>query len=135
MKIGTFMQNDAGLLLGRIYGLGLGTVAVIFEPQTSRDGAAYFRLVADPTNEVYEIGAAFPKTKDGQAYFSVLLDSPLFLAPVNAALFPDQDTGIFNLVWNRSEPQGVKTTTAVAAPVVTGKPSATRYPHGRRAHT
>jgi uncharacterized protein (DUF736 family) len=133
MKIGTFMQNDAGLLLGRIYGLGLGTVAVIFEPQTSRDGVAYFRLVADPTNEVYEIGAAFPKTKDGQAYFSVVLDTPLFPAPVNAALFPDQDTGIFNLVWNRVEPVSVKPTAAATARVVAGKP-ATGYQHGRRAH-
>jgi uncharacterized protein (DUF736 family) len=109
MKIGTFVQNSDGSLLGRIHGLGMVTTAVVFDPQKSREGKDYYRLIADPAKDVYEIGVAFPKQKDGKEYLSVNIDSPALATPLNAALFPDKDNrGVFNLVWNRPEAQGLK---------------------------
>lgn len=109
MKIGTFVQNSDGSPLGRIHGLGMVTTAVVFDPQKSREGKDYYRLIADPAKDVYEIGVAFPKQKDGKEYLSVSIDSPALATPLNVALFPDKDNrGVFNLVWNRPEAQGLK---------------------------
>lgn len=109
MKIGTFVQSPEGELLGRIHGLGFVTVAVTGEPQTSRDGKDYFRLIADPARDAYEIGVAFAKQKDGRTYYSVNIDSPMFPQPVNAALFQDKgNPGVFNLIWNRPETQDAR---------------------------
>lgn len=110
MKIGTFMQSPDGSLLGRIHGLGMVTTAVSFEPQTSRDGKGYYRLIADPAKDVYEVGVAFPKQKDGKTYYSVNIDSPMFPTPVSAALFPDKgNQGVFSLIWNRPDKPEVTT--------------------------
>jgi uncharacterized protein (DUF736 family) len=109
MKIGTFVQHNDGSLLGRIHGLGFVTVAVTGEPQSSREGKDYFRLIADPANDLYEIGFAFAKQKDGKTYYSVSIDSPMFPQPVSAALFQDKgNPGVFNLIWNRPELQDPK---------------------------
>lgn len=115
MRIGTFNQGGNGDLHGKIYGLGLGTIPVAFEPQTSKEGKAYFRLIADPANEAYEIGAAFPKEKAGMLYHSVSIESPVLAVPVSAALFPDKDNeGSYNLIWNRPEPQDLKAEATVS---------------------
>lgn len=120
MKIGTFVQNNDGSLLGRIHGLGFVTVAVAGEPQSSRGGKDYFRLIADPAKDVYEIGFAFAKQKDGKTYYSVSIDSPMFPQPVNAALFQDKgNPGVFNLIWNRPEGQEAK-------------PEKANHPNGRQ---
>jgi uncharacterized protein (DUF736 family) len=103
VKIGNFEQDKKGIMHGRIFGLGIGVTPVMFEPQTSKEGKQYFRLIADPANEAYEIGAAFPKDKDGMIYHSVSIESPVLPAPINAALFQDKETGAFNLVWSRQE--------------------------------
>ena len=117
MKIGTFVQSPEGSLLGRIHGLGMVTTAVNFEPQTSRDGKSYYRLIADPAKDVYEIGVAFPKEKDGRTYYSVSIDSPMFPNPVSAALFPDKgNRGVYSLIWNRPEAQGIQPETASKPP-------------------
>ena len=109
IKIGTFAADKKGVMHGKIYGLGLGVTPVMFEPQTSKDGKSYFRLIADPAKEAYEIGAAFPKDKDGMAYHSVSIESPALPAPINAALFQDKESNTFNLVWNRQdEPKDLK---------------------------
>src|SRR5277367_4060366 len=101
IKIGTFSADKKGVMHGRIFGLGLGVTPVIFEPQTSKDGKSYFRLIADPAKDAYEIGAAFPRDKDGMSYHSVSIDSPVLAAPINAALFQDKESGALNLVWSR----------------------------------
>ena len=75
----------------------------MFEPQTSKDGKQYFRLIADPAKEGYEIGAAFPKEKDGMPYHSVSIESPALSAPINAALFQDRESDAYNLMWNRQD--------------------------------
>jgi uncharacterized protein (DUF736 family) len=103
VKIGTFVTDKKGVMHGKIYGLGLGVTPVMFEPQTSKDGKGYFRLIADPAKEAYEIGAAFPRDKDGMPYHSVSIDSPVLPAPINAALFQDRESGALNLVWNRQD--------------------------------
>jgi uncharacterized protein (DUF736 family) len=104
MKIGTFLQDQEGNIHGKIYGLGLSPVSVLFDPQTSKDRKPYYKLIADPVGSAYEIGAAFEKTKDGMIYHSVSLDSPVFAAPINVALFPDKDRdGIFNLIFDRAQ--------------------------------
>ncbi len=127
MKIGTFVQNQDGSLLGRVHGLGFVTVAVAGEPQSSRNGKDYYRLIADPAKDVYEIGFAFAKQKDGQTYYSVSIDSPMFPLPVNAALFQDKgNPGVFNLIWNRPQAQGLK-------PEVATQPS--RRNDGQQHHT
>lgn len=124
MKIGTFAVDNQGVLQGRIYGLGLGAVHVVFDPQTSKDNKEYFRLIADPAKEAYEIGVAFPKEKGEMVYHSVSIESPVLAAPINAALFPDKDhEGSYNLVWNRPEPQGLKAEATVS---VGGKPPQAR---------
>jgi len=104
VKLGEFLQDESGALHGKICGLGIGSTDVISEEATSHDGKPYLKLIADPLRTAYEIGAAFPKMKDGMDYFSVNLESPLFPVPISAALFHDRDNdGTFNLVWNRPE--------------------------------
>lgn len=45
MKIGSFIQNIDGSLIGRVHGLGFTTTAVKAEPQRSQSGKNYFRLL------------------------------------------------------------------------------------------
>ena len=103
VKIGTFSLNQQGLLEGHIYGLGLGSTPVAFAPQTSQNGNSYYRLIADPKGNAYEIGVAFPKEKNGNIYHSISIDSPVLQTPINATLFADRNTGDHNLFWSRME--------------------------------
>ena len=105
MKLGKFTRDSIGDMHGRIFGLGLPAIPVLFEPQTSKkNGAPYFRIIANPVSEAYEIGAAFERQKDGVTYYTVSLDSPAFVDTVNAVLFPDREMpGQFNLFWERPE--------------------------------
>jgi len=104
IKLGRFIQDEAGILHGNIGALGLGLTKIISEAATSLDGKPYFKLMANPFGESYEIGAAFPKEKDGMKYFSVNFDTPILAEPMNAALFPDKnEPNGFNLVWNRPD--------------------------------
>jgi|GEM_PF-1093249 uncharacterized protein (DUF736 family) len=105
MKIGTLIQDHHGFVTGEIRVLGVGVVPIALAREISRkDGKPYFKIIADPDGIPYEIGAAFSKQKDGMIYHSVSIDSPVFPAPVNGALFEDMDhEGRFNLVWDRPE--------------------------------
>src|ERR1700690_2430357 len=116
MRIGTFTQGEDGTVTGKIRVLGIGVIPLVLEQETSKkDGRPYFRIIADPSGDAYEIGAAFEKHKDGMVYHSVSIDSPVFPAALNAALFADREReGVFNLVWDRPEKKaglglGVKT--------------------------
>jgi len=104
VRLGQFVQDELGTLHGRFSGLGIGSTSIISEEATSVDGRPYLKLIADPLGAAYEVGAAFPKEKDGMAYYSAVIDSPIFQAPLNAALFPDREgPNTFSLVWNRPE--------------------------------
>jgi uncharacterized protein (DUF736 family) len=104
MKIGTFQMDQSGTILGRIHGLGLGSVPVSFDPEIGRDNRKYFRLTAEPGNSPYEIGKAFQKEKGGMTYYSVNIEAPFLSTSIHAALFPDRaKAGAYNLVWNKPE--------------------------------
>ncbi len=124
VKLGEFMADSSGVLHGSICGLGIGTTEVISEEATAQNGRRYLKLIADPMRSAYEVGVAFPKTKNDANYYSVHLDSPIFPFPLNAALFPDKgNEGTFNLVWTRPE---------AIAPVseATATPGVQVYRHG-----
>src|ERR1700679_1158376 len=103
MRIGALTQDKDGNITGKIQLLGIGVLPVTLEKQTSKkDGKPYFRIIADPNGDAYEIGAAFERNKDGMVYHSVSIDSPVFSVPLNAALFADREhDGVFNIVWDR----------------------------------
>ena len=102
MKLGSFLKDQYGALHGKIHGLGIGVTSVILEPQMSKEGKPYFKVIADPMRDAYEIGAAFEKQKDDKTYYTVSLESPALAAPLNGALFPDkEDPNTFNLIWDR----------------------------------
>lgn len=104
IKLGKFIQDELGVLYGTINGLGVGSVNVASQQATDREGHSYLKLIADPLGEAYEVGAAFPKEKDGMSYYSVSLDSPLLQAPLNAALFHNNESETsYDLVWSRPE--------------------------------
>ena len=116
MRIGTFTQDANGVVTGKIRVLGIGVIPLALEQETSKkDGKPYFRIIADPQGDAYEIGAAFEKNKDGMIYHSVSIDSPVFPAALNAALFADREReGVFNLVWDRPEKKPAHTLSAKA---------------------
>ena len=122
VKIGTFTLNQQGILQGHIYGLGLGTTPVVFVPQTSQSGNSYYRLMADPSGNAYEIGVAFPKEKNGTIYHSISIDSPVLQAPINATLFSDKRTGDHNLLWSRMEDAFPKVDSVNPPPARFGQP-------------
>jgi len=104
LRLGTFGKDETGALYGTVGGLGLGSTRVISLNDESADGRPFLRLIGDPLGAAYEIGAAFPREKDGMNYYSVILDSPLLREPMNLALFPDRDAnGSYNLIWSRPE--------------------------------
>ncbi len=103
IKIGTFTLNQQGILEGHVYGLGLGSTPVAFTPQTSHSGNSYYRLMANPSANAYEIGVAFPKEKNEHVSHSISIDSPMLQTPINATLFADRNTGEHNLFWSRIE--------------------------------
>lgn len=52
--------------------------------------------------------AIFSRDKDGMLWHTLSIDSPLFPAPINAALFPDREGGGYNLVWNQQDGNDLK---------------------------
>ena len=102
VNLGLFVQDEPGTLHGRFSALGAGSTSIISETATSVEGKPYLKLIADPLGAAYEVGVAFPKAKNGMNYYSAVLDSPIFEAPLNVALFPDKEVpNLFQLVWNR----------------------------------
>ncbi|MDR3560901.1 MAG: DUF736 family protein [Negativicutes bacterium] len=125
IKLGRFSKGSMSPLEGSIGGLGMGTIEVMAMAATSADGKPYLKLIGDPEGAAFEIGAAFPKIKDGLEYYSVNLESPMLAAPINAALFPDKnDSHFYNLVWNRLD----GATPAAAAKATGDNDNATQLP-------
>jgi uncharacterized protein (DUF736 family) len=116
VKIGTFTPDHQGILKGRIYWFGFGSVDVALMPQTTKSGQSYCRLVAAPNNMFYEIGVAFPKEKNGILYHSIIIDSPMLREPIKATLFQDTETRSYNLFWNRTEGNSPKVANNVQSP-------------------
>ena len=67
---------------------------------TSRD-APDFRILSG----MAEVSVGWnANSNDGEPYISVKLDDPTLNAPINAALWPSQNVGDYDLVWNPCTP-------------------------------
>lgn len=95
--IGNF-STTSNLISGAVRTLTVSMKARLVPiERTSRD-APDFRVMAG----MAEVGAGWNATStDGEPYISVKLDDPSFNAPINAALWPSQTDGDYDLVWNR----------------------------------
>lgn len=72
------------------------------ENDDAGDDAPSHRLVMDVSGNPIEIGAAWPKTKDGRQYWSCQIDQPDFDKPISFAAFPrKREHEGFDLVWTR----------------------------------
>lgn len=100
MEIGEFFYDEeAGSYIGDIMG-GLALLqAVKIVPIEKKGEGPDYRIVTPHG----ELGAAWRKTSGkGNAYLSVQLDSPFFVAPVDCALVK-RGRGEHVLLWNREE--------------------------------
>lgn len=97
MIIGTFTKQGKEFH-GQIKTLRLAAELKLTPVEKSSAKSPDYRVVRD----TIEIGAGWmKKTKDDKRPFvSILLDDPSFAAPLNCALFANEDEG-YNLVWNR----------------------------------
>lgn len=96
--IGTFKANGAEFT-GEIATLAIQAKDVRISP-------AKKTTAAGPSHRVYagraEIGAAWSKrSKEGNAYLSVLLDDPSLMAPFYARLVTGDEGGEHSLIWSR----------------------------------
>ena len=127
MKLGKFVEDQDGTLHGKISGLGMNTVSVVSEPTVDLSGNTYLKLIADPLGDAYEVGAAFPKVKDGMSYYAVNLDSPALPATIHGALFRDRKVPhSLNLIWNRPDQSGQSNNAMPRA----GQPQGNRFTGG-----
>ena len=108
LKIGSFQASETGDIYGTVHGLGMGATPVVFATQFGKDGRIYYRLIAETETAAFEIGVAFPKDKNGLLWYAVTIDSPMFPAPISAALFGDRDKKNYNLVWSREDQSSPK---------------------------
>jgi uncharacterized protein (DUF736 family) len=98
ITLGQFVRDELGTLHGRLSGLGIGSTSVISE-ETRSD---HLKLIADPLGAAYEVGVAMPKETDGKHYYTAVLDSPIFQAPLDVLILPDEEVPhTFNILWNR----------------------------------
>ena len=98
MIIGKFQQKD-GVYTGAIAGLVAGPVRIA---PSDRDRIDYIVKSAG-----MEFGLGWKRTSDkGNAYVSIMLDSPFLPAPANCALVK-QDDG-YVLLWDREKPRADK---------------------------
>ena len=97
--LGQFVRDELGTLHGRFSGLGIGSTSLISEPVSDSE---HLNLIADPLGAAYQVGVLMPKQKDGKRYYAGVLDSPIFPAPLDVLILPDEETpNFFNMVWHR----------------------------------
>ncbi len=98
-NIGTFNQVGDSYI-GRIETLLFRSQATL-EPVASktREKSPDFRLFAGNR----EVGAAWKRTsREGAEFLSVLIEDPMFPAPVNARLIKTSIGGEYTLIWLRN---------------------------------
>lgn len=97
MNIGIFTATSGGNLTGNLPSLNLSGVS--FEAVEKKGSGPDYRI----TIEGAELGAAWKKISEkGTEYLSAQIDSPLFPAAVNMAIFT-RDNGKSVAVWDRPE--------------------------------
>ena len=95
--IGNF-TTTANAITGQVRTLTVSMKARLVPIERSSQNAPDFRIMSG----MAEVGAGWNATStDGEPYISVKLDDPSFNAPINAALWPSQTDGDYDLVWNR----------------------------------
>lgn len=104
MIIGNFKYRAAkDRYEGGITTLTFKLTGVTFEPnEKSGEKEPDYRVMVATENGQFELGAAWRRESDkGRPFVSVALDAPLLAAPLNAALFLDDDREAAALVWTR----------------------------------
>ncbi len=101
-QIGTFNRETSGFT-GRIRTLSFNTDFVIVPTESSdAENAPDYRVhLGDEDGP--EVGAGWKRTGERAGdYVALILDDPLFLAPLRANLFCDDGDGLtWSLHWNR----------------------------------
>jgi uncharacterized protein (DUF736 family) len=102
--IGSFTLANDGGWSGSIHTLTIDA-KICFVPNDNRahDSAPAFRVMAGESR----IGDAWEARSGGETpknYLRVRFDDPGLLEPISAALFPLEDGGTAQLVWNRRRP-------------------------------
>jgi uncharacterized protein (DUF736 family) len=108
MIIGTFIYDEAtDSFSGDISTLHFqfSPVEIVPTDKSSEKGPDY-RLTSATTHGHVELGAAWKRTSEqGREFISVSLDAPLLNAPLNAALFVEENGTKASMVWNRLKPK------------------------------
>ena len=95
--IGNFSTNG-NLISGTVRTLTVSMKARLVPIERSSQNAPDFRIMSG----MAEVGAGWKAvSEDGEPYVSVKLDDPSFNAPINAALWPAEKDGDYDLVWSR----------------------------------
>jgi uncharacterized protein (DUF736 family) len=105
MIIGSFIHDATqDTYQGDILTLNFAATRVTFTPNKKNgDKTPDYRITAATAGAPVELGAGWKRESEkGQNFVSVTLDGPLMAAPVNAALFEDDD-GKASLVWSRQK--------------------------------
>jgi uncharacterized protein (DUF736 family) len=102
--IGTFVPAKDGGWIGGIHTLTI-KARLRFVPNDNRenDNAPAFRVFVGRSR----IGDAWQARSGGdnpKSYLRVKLDDPSLPEPISAALFPSEEGGTAQLVWNRRRP-------------------------------
>ena len=101
MKIGYFIAADGGFA-GHLTTLTLD-IDLVLLPVESRDSdnAPDFRVIAGSEDEAREVGAGWKHIGEkAGAYVTIQIDDPMFVQPLRANLFQDENIGHV-LVWSR----------------------------------
>lgn len=101
MRIGTFIAADGGFA-GHLHTLTLNIDLVLVEVEKREsETAPDYRIIAGEDDEAREIGAGWKHVGEKAGdYVAIQIDDPMFLAPLRANIFKDDD-GHHHLVWSR----------------------------------
>jgi uncharacterized protein (DUF736 family) len=132
LTIGAFGKNNKNALEGRLCGLGIGTLPILFNPNAGKkDNQPDYTLIANPGSEdAYPIGKAW-EPREGREHYYVKIESPFLTTPViKASLFPIKNQpGQFTLVWYSPDDDAPKTVADLKAE--TGKTAAADKVQGK----
>jgi uncharacterized protein (DUF736 family) len=104
MQLGHFTKDDDGTLVGRVSNPGSVTIPLKLKQAIGIKGREYYRAYTEAGGFNQEIGYANTfMSRAGNTYIRLTIDSPIFPVPLNANLYEDRVTGIYDLVWDRPE--------------------------------
>ncbi|MEO7247354.1 MAG: DUF736 domain-containing protein [Novosphingobium sp.] len=101
MRIGYFVKGEGGYA-GHLHTLSLNIdLALVEVEKHESETAPDYRVIAGSDDEAREIGAGWNHVGEKAGdYVAIQIDDPLFLAPLRANIFKDED-GHYHLVWSR----------------------------------